>query len=98
MKITDSTITILIILVVEHYTTLTAIHKIHNTSNLCISLQVVVKDVNRYCEVSCVKGILSVPTLGAKLPSLCHTSMEVTQREEDGLKLLLATALVQDIL
>lgn len=93
-----STITILIILVMERYTPLTATHNTHNTSNLCISLQVVVEDVNRYRQVSSVKGIFSVPTLGTKLPPLCHTSMEVTQREEDGLKLLLTTALVQDIL
>lgn len=78
--------------------TVSSIHDTNSTSHLCIRLQVVVEYVNRYCQVSGVEGVLSVPTLGSKLSPLCHTSMEVTQREEDGLELLLTTALFQDVL
>lgn len=73
-------------------------HNTNNISHLCISFQVVVEYINWYSQVSSVEGVLSVPTLGSKLPPLCHTSMEVTEREEDGLKLLLTTALVQNVL
>lgn len=70
----------------------------HNTTYLCVGLQVVVEYIDRYRQVSGVEGVLSVPALGSKLPSLCHTGVEVAQREEDGLKLLLPAALVQDVL
>lgn len=74
------------------------VHDTNGTSHLCICFQVVVEYVNRYCQVSGVEGVLSVPTLGSKLSPLCHTGMEVTQREEDGLELLFTTTLFQDVL
>lgn len=73
-------------------------HNTYNTTYLCVGLQVVVEYIDRYRQVSGVEGVLSVPALGSKLPSLCHTGVEVAQREEYGLELLLPAALVQDVL
>ena len=70
----------------------------HAHTHLCIGFQVVVKDIDRDGEVTGVEGILPVPTLRPKLASLGNTSMEVTQGEENGLKLLLTRAVVQDVL
>lgn len=85
MKITSKAVGIIILLTI-------------NALYLCVGLQVVVEDVYGYCQVSCVEWILPVPALRTELPPLRHTGMEVTQREEDGLKLLLTTALVQNVL
>lgn len=98
-KITANTIIIIFISLIMVLCTIASTHNTNNnTSHLCISLQVVVEYVNWYCQVSGVEGVLSVPTLGSKLPPLRHTGVEVTQREEDSLKLLFTTALVQDVL
>lgn len=76
----------------------TATRATNETAHLSISLQVVVQNVDRDRQVSGVEGVFSVPTLRPKLPPLCHTGMEVTQREQDGLELLFPAALVQDVL
>lgn len=69
-----------------------------STAHLSVSLQVVVQDVNRDRQVSGVEGVFPVPPLRPKLPPLCHAGVEVTQREQDGLELLLPAALIQDVL
>lgn len=65
---------------------------------LRIGLQVVVEDVDRNGKVPCVKGVRSVPALRTKLPPLCHHGMEVAQREQDALKLILSGAHFQGVL
>lgn len=82
--------------VIQLYTML-PIHN-NNKTHLCISLQVIVKDINWYSQISSAEWILSVPTLGPKLPPLRHTGVKVTERKQDGLKLLLTAALIQDVL
>lgn len=59
------------------------------TAHLVVSLKVVVEYVDTDGEITSVVRVGPVPALGTKLPPLHHHSMEVDQREQDALELIL---------
>ena len=65
---------------------------------LIVSLQVVVEYIHTDGEITSVVGIRSVPSLWSKLPSLHHHSMEVDQREQNALELILFGTHLQSVL
>lgn len=65
---------------------------------LGIGLQVVIEDIDTDGEVTSVVRIRAVPALWSKLPPLHNNSMEIDQREEDALKLILAGTYLQGVL
>ena len=65
---------------------------------LIVSFQVVQEHVDADGKVSGVVGIRPVPALGAELPPLHHHRMEVDQREEDALELVLTGTYLQGFL
>lgn len=65
---------------------------------LGIGLQVVIEDIDTDGEVTSVVRIRAVPALWSKLPPFHDNSMEIDQREEDALKLILAGTHLQGVL
>lgn len=63
-----------------------------------VSLQVVVEYIDGDGEVSCVEGVRSVPALRSKLPPFSHHRVEVAQRKQDALKLILPGTHLQSVL
>ena len=71
---------------------------VHVYGYLGISLQVVVEYVDTDGEVASVVGVGTVPALRAKLPALHYHGMEVDEREEDALELVLSSTHLQGVL
>ena len=65
---------------------------------LCISLQIVVQYVHTDSEVTSIVGVGSVPALRTELTSLNDNSMEVAQREEYALELILLSTHLKSVL
>ena len=65
---------------------------------LSVSLQVVVEHIDADGEVPRVEGIGSVPALRSELPALHHHGVEVDEREEDALELILPSTHLQRVL
>ena len=57
---------------------------------LWISLQIIEQNIDTDGQVSCVEGIGSIPALRTKFSPLDHNRMEVNQRKQDTLKLILS--------
>lgn len=66
----------------------------HAMSQLYLSIrfQVIVQDIHTDSQVAGVEWIRSIPALRTKLSTLSHDSMEITQREQDTLELVLTGA------
>ena len=65
---------------------------------LSISLKVVVEYINTDGQVTSVKRIGPVPTLGTKLAALSNTCVEVTQRKQNALEFILTGTHLQRVL
>ena len=56
--------------------------------DLAISFQIVVKDINRDCQVTNIERIGPIPTLGTEFSSFTDDSVEIAQRVENGFEFI----------
>ena len=67
-------------------------------TNLGISLQIVVQDIDTDGKIASVEGIAAVPSLRTELPPFLHHSMEVTEGKQDALELCLPCTHLKSLL
>ena len=70
----------------------------HTQTYLVVCFEIVIEHIDTDGEISSVVGIGPVPSLRSKLSPLYHHGMEVDQREQDTLELILLRAHLEGIL